>query len=203
MKKLVLASLIGTALSASVVAGEGLEKIDTTFADLDNDDNRYISREEADDDEIFAHFSKIDANSDMRISMEEFNRHVTKHPQHFDGDVVASVKAMKHSMVELHDTPAVPPKDEKLTYELHENAKTEVKDDVVEKEVKVETETTIIAKSEFDMMDINSDGTLTKAEASRSGVAKAFDSIDRNDDELISRTEYSTLQQERDSDSDE
>lgn len=203
MKKLILASLIGTALSATAMAGEGLEKIDTTFADLDNDDNRYISREEADDDEIFAHFSTIDVNSDMRISLQEFNNHVSKHPQHFDGDVVASVKSMKHSMGELHDTPAVPPKDEKLTYELHESAKSEIKDDVVKKEVNVETETTIIAKSKFDMMDINSDGSLTKAEASRSGVTEDFDRFDRNNDEVITRIEYSTLQQERNSDSDE
>ena len=66
-------------------------KIDTTFADLDNDDNRYISREEADDDEIFAHFSIIDVNSDMIISPQEFNNHFSMHPHHFDGDGVASV----------------------------------------------------------------------------------------------------------------
>lgn len=203
MKKLFLASLIGTALSASAFASEGLEKIDTTFADLDNDDNGYISREEADDDEVFAHFSKIDVNSDMRLSIKEFNDHVTKYPQHFDGDVVASVKSMQHSMSEPQDTTAVPVKDKKLTHDLHAKANAQTSEKVVEKEVKVKTEKTVIAKSKFDLMDMNNDGTLTKAEASRSGVTEDFDKIDMNDDELISRVEYSKFKSISMTDSDE
>ena len=203
MKKLVLATLIGSAISASAFAGEGLEKIDTTFADLDNDDNGYISREEADDDEIFAHFAKIDVNSDMRLSIKEFNNHVTKYPQYFDGDVVASVKSMQHSMNDPEDTTAVPVKDKKLTHELHAKAKAQTSDKVVEKEVKVKTEKTVIAKSKFDLMDVNNDGSLTKAEASRSGVTQDFDKIDMNDDELISRVEYSKFKSSPMTDSEE
>jgi len=42
MKKLTIATLISAALSTAAFAGNGIEKIDTTFADLDNDDNGYI-----------------------------------------------------------------------------------------------------------------------------------------------------------------
>ena len=101
MKKLTLVTLISTALSAGAFAGDHKDKIDTTFADLDNDDNGYISREEADDDDIYAHFSQIDLNEDMRLSIKEFNTHVTNNPEHFEGDVVASVQSMKNNVEEV------------------------------------------------------------------------------------------------------
>ncbi|WP_394223204.1 calcium-binding protein [Alteromonas gracilis] len=206
MKKLTIATLISAALSAGAFAGNGLEKIDTTFADLDNDDNGYISREEADDDEIFAHFSKIDANSDMKLSIKEFNAHVMKYPHHFDGEVVASAKAMKKSMndgtIETEvvidsdlDEHVASVKDKKMTHELRAETKSETGEKVLKKQVAVTTEKTVIAKSEFEMMDANNDGELTKAEASRSGVTRDFDKIDVNDDELITRNEYARYQQ--------
>lgn len=203
MKKLALASLIGTVISANALAGESVEKIETAFAELDNNENSYISQQEAKGNEIFEHFSKIDVNSDKKISLEEFNSHVINHPQHFDPDLVASVESMKHNMSDIHDTPSVSTKDEKLTYELHENAQSEIEDDGVEPDIDVETDALAIAKSEFDMMDVNNDGKLTKAEASRSGVTKDFDKIDANDDELISRVEYSKLNRDTDSESGE
>ncbi|WP_269520611.1 calcium-binding protein [Alteromonas sp. BMJM2] len=203
MKKLALASLIGTVISANALAVESVEKIETAFAELDNNDNSYIPQQEAKGNKIFAHFSKIDVNSDKKISLEEFNSHVINQPQHFDRDLVASVETMKHNMSDIHDTPSVSTKDERLTYELQENAQTEIKDDEFEPKIDVETDAVAIAKSEFDMMDVNNDGKLTKAEASRSGVTEDFDNIDENGDELISRVEYSTLQRNTDSKSDE
>jgi hypothetical protein len=50
-------------------------------------------------------------------------------------------------------------------------------------------------------MDANSDGKLTKAEASRSGVTRDFDNIDANDDELITRTEFKRYQSKSESNS--
>ena len=47
----------------------------------------------------------------------------------------------------------------------------------------------------------NSDGKLTKAEASRSGVTRDFDNIDANDDELITRTEFKHYQSKYESNS--
>ena len=214
MKKLTIATLISAALSAGAFAGDDMEKIDTTFVDLDNDDNGYISQEEADDDEIYAHFSKIDANSDMQLSIEEFNTHVMKHPQHFDDEVLATVKSMKESMgkkgtieteVEVDadvDEVVAATQDKRLTHELR--AETELKANGDLKKTKVEkvskdtvindktviADEAVIARSKFEMMDANSDGKLTKAEASRSGVTRDFDNIDANDDELITRTEF-------------
>ena len=218
MKKLTIATLISAALSAGAFAGDDMEKIDTTFVDLDNDDNGYISREEADDDEIYAHFSKIDANSDMKLSIEEFNTHVMKHPQHFDDEVLATVKSMKESMgkkgtVETEvkvdaevDEVVAATKDKRLTHELR--AETELKANGDLKKTKVEkvskdtvindktviADEAVIARSKFEMMDANNDGELTKAEASRSGVTRNFDKIDLNDDELITRTEFKRYQ---------
>ncbi|OJF68601.1 calcium-binding protein [Alteromonas sp. V450] len=214
MKKLTIATLISAALSTAAFAGNGIEKIDTTFVDLDNDDNGYISREEADDDEIYAHFSKIDTNSDMQLSINEFNSHVMQHPQHFDDEVLSTVKSMKESMVANGtietkvkvdtdvDEIVAATKDKRLTHELraetellnNENLKEttveRVAKDTVVHDKTVIADEAVIARSKFEMIDANSDGKLTKAEASRSGVTRDFDKIDANDDELITRTEF-------------
>ena len=221
MKKLTIDTLISTALSAGAFAGEELDKIDTTFADLDNDDNGYISREEADDDEISDHFAKIDANSDMQLSVKEFNTHVKKHPQHFDDEVVASAQSMKASMrsqgtmetdvnVDTDvDEVVAATKDNRLTHELRAKSELKANGELMEKNVDVAADNavaadkTVIAVNQFEMMDANSDGELTKAEASRSGVTRNFDKIDANDDELITRTEYSQYQTETKDSSDE
>ena len=221
MKKLTIATLISTALSAGAFAGEELDKIDTTFADLDNHDNGYISREEADDDEISDHFAKIDANSDMQLSIKEFNTHVKKHPQHFDDEVVSSAQSMKASMrsqgtmetdvnVDTDvDEVVAATKDKRLTHELRAKSELKANGELMEKNVDVAADNaltadkTVIAANQFEMMDANSDGELTKAEASRSGVTRNFDKIDANDDELITRTEYSQYQAETKDSSDE
>ncbi|WP_414828490.1 calcium-binding protein [Alteromonas sp. H39] len=193
MKKLTLVTLISAALSASAIAGDHQEKIDTTFADLDNDDNGYISREEADDNDIYAHFSNIDLDNDMRLSIKEFNTHVTNNPEHFDGDVVASVQSMKNSVEEVDPkTVSAAGDDHKMDAKMHAKTKAESGGKMIEKEVKVKK--TVVAESEFDLMDTDNDGELTKAEASRGGVIQNFDDIDINGNELITRVEYSQYQ---------
>ena len=193
MKKLTLVTLISAALSAGAVAGEDKDKIDSTFADLDNNDNGYISREEADDDDIYEHFSNIDMNNDMRLSMKEFNTHVTNNPDHFHGDVVASVQKMSNSVEEVDPkTVSAAGNDHKMDASMHAKTKAESAGKMIEKEVKVKK--TVVAESEFDLMDTDNDGELTKAEASRSGVIQNFDEIDMNGNELITRVEYSQYQ---------
>ena len=60
MKKLTIASTILAALSlAACSSNQGLEKIDSDFASLDNDSDGFISKTEADDDSIWQHFSNI------------------------------------------------------------------------------------------------------------------------------------------------
>jgi len=73
MKKLTLASTILAALTLSACsANSSLAKIDSDFGSLDNDDDGYISKVEADDDDIWEHFSNIDTNMDEQISRKEF-----------------------------------------------------------------------------------------------------------------------------------
>ena len=77
MKKLTLAATILASLSlAAFSSNQGLEKIDSDFASLDNDSDGYISKVEADDDSIWGHFSNIDTNMDNEISRKEFNTYM-------------------------------------------------------------------------------------------------------------------------------
>ncbi|MCF2900258.1 EF-hand domain-containing protein [Pseudoalteromonas sp. OFAV1] len=77
MKKLTLASTILAALSLSACsASNSLAKIDSDFGSLDNDNDGYISKVEADDGAIWEHFSNIDTNMDEQISRTEFNAYM-------------------------------------------------------------------------------------------------------------------------------
>ncbi|WP_405632025.1 EF-hand domain-containing protein [Pseudoalteromonas sp. Ld20] len=76
MKKLTLASTILAALSLSACSTSSMPKIDSNFGSLDNDDDGYISKVEADDDNIWEHFSNIDTNMDEQISRKEFNSYM-------------------------------------------------------------------------------------------------------------------------------
>ena len=82
MKKLTIATLISTALSTMAFAGDDMEKIASSFANLDKDGNGYVSRAEAKDSDIFAHFTRIDKNADTQLSMKEFDAHIERYPQH-------------------------------------------------------------------------------------------------------------------------
>ncbi len=202
MKKLTLVTLISAALSTGAVAGYQKDKIDSKFAELDNNDNGYISREEADDDDIYEHFSNMDINDDMRVSMKEYNTHVTNNPEHFDDDVVTSVQMMSNSVEEVDPkTVSGAGDDHKMDASMHAKSQAESGGKMMEKEVKVKK--TIVAESEFDLMDTDDDGELTKAEASRSGVIQNFDEIDMNGNELITRVEYSQYQRSMTDDYDE
>ena len=77
MKKLTLATTILATLSlAACASSQGLDKIDSDFASLDNDSDGFISKVEADDDNIWGHFSNIDTNMDEEISRKEFNAYM-------------------------------------------------------------------------------------------------------------------------------
>ncbi|WP_405600276.1 MULTISPECIES: EF-hand domain-containing protein [unclassified Pseudoalteromonas] len=77
MKKLTLAATILASLSlAACSSHQGLDKIDSDFASLDNDSDGYISKVEADDDNIWEHFSNIDTNMDNEISRKEFSTYM-------------------------------------------------------------------------------------------------------------------------------
>ncbi|GAC35542.1 EF-hand domain-containing protein [Paraglaciecola polaris] len=53
-----------------------MDKISSTFKSLDNDRDGFISKEEADDDDIWEHFAKIDGDKDNEISRLEFDTYM-------------------------------------------------------------------------------------------------------------------------------
>ncbi|WP_199611001.1 EF-hand domain-containing protein [Flocculibacter collagenilyticus] len=55
------------------------DRIENSFAALDNDSSGYISIEEADDDDISNHFGYIDTNNDRRVSQYEFTSYINKY----------------------------------------------------------------------------------------------------------------------------
>lgn len=196
MKKLTLVTLISSALSAGAIAGDHKEKIESSFADLDNDDNGYISREEADDDDIYEHFATIDMNGDMMLSKKEFKTHVTNNPQHFEDDVVASVQTLAADVEEVDPKTVSAAGEDDVAAEQTANVEvtTEREIDTDDGEVTMETEKTVVAKGDFEMMDIDNNGEITLDEAEKSGVELHFDDIDLNDDELVTRVEYTQYQ---------
>lgn len=78
MKKLlILATFI---FSGAAFAAGDMEKIDSTFDSLDNNDDAFISQEEADDDNVWGHFTAIDTDGDKRLSQTEFNTYIRTNP---------------------------------------------------------------------------------------------------------------------------
>jgi hypothetical protein len=79
MKKYLV--LIATTLfSASLFAADDMRKIDTDFDSLDNNDDGYVSQEEADDNNVWDHFANIDTDADQRLSEAEFRSYATSNP---------------------------------------------------------------------------------------------------------------------------
>ncbi|MGB3623936.1 hypothetical protein FT643_12455 [Ketobacter sp. MCCC 1A13808] len=78
MKKLMIFTAAAT-LSTFAMAGD-VEKIDTDFDSLDNNDDMHISQEEADDNNISHYFSEIDSNEDKVLSLEEYRDYIVSHP---------------------------------------------------------------------------------------------------------------------------
>ena len=79
MTRTKLATLVAALFSVSVFAGPDFDKIGSTFKELDNDQDGLISKEEADDDEIWEHFSLIDSNSDGNLSQKEYSSYMDKY----------------------------------------------------------------------------------------------------------------------------
>ncbi len=78
MKKLMIFAAAAS-LSSFAIAGD-VEKIDTDFDSLDNNDDMHISQEEADDNNISHYFTEIDTNEDKVLSLEEYRDYVANHP---------------------------------------------------------------------------------------------------------------------------
>ncbi|GGW93619.1 hypothetical protein [Alteromonas halophila] len=101
MKKLTLVTLISSALSAGVMAGDHSHKIAMSFSDLDKNNDGYVSRDEATNTAIAKHFDTMNMDENGKLSVKEFNTHVSNNPSHFTGDVVASVQAKDNGVQEV------------------------------------------------------------------------------------------------------
>lgn len=80
MKKALVFSA-AAALSGLAFAGSDMEKIDTDFDSLDNNDDMKVSLEEADDNNIGNYFADIDSNEDKVLTIEEYRAFITRHPE--------------------------------------------------------------------------------------------------------------------------
>ena len=92
MKKLTLAVIVSAAMSTSAFANDHMEKIDSTFADLDSDKNGMISMSEAQNSSVKGYFDALDTNSDDSVSQNEFITYMESQPSKFSEDVKENVR---------------------------------------------------------------------------------------------------------------
>lgn len=69
-----------------------LPKIETEFDDLDNNDDAFISRSEAGDDDLYEHFIHMDRNDDSMVSVSEYNDYLEEY-----GNIVATKELMERT----------------------------------------------------------------------------------------------------------
>ena len=79
MKKLIYLAFAAI-FATSAFAGGDKNKITSDFDSLDNNNDQYVSQEEADDNDVWSHFSQIDQNGDNQLSADEFNNFIRENP---------------------------------------------------------------------------------------------------------------------------
>ncbi len=186
MKKLITAIAVSTAITACTPAEENI-KIDTNFAELDEDQNGYLTERETESHAIASYFEKMDVDLNKRISVNEFNDYLTTTPEVFNEDIqtAAAVELEQDdNREELGNTDTV--RDNMNRDDDNELKNTE--------EFMPKSDDELIASSEFDMMDTDRNGEVSKSEAARSGLVEEFSRVDTNNDQLITMVEYSEYQ---------
>ncbi|MCW8195872.1 EF-hand domain-containing protein [Proteobacteria bacterium 005FR1] len=79
---------------ADVVTNPALmPKIETEFSELDNDGDGFISRAEADDDDMYEHFTRMDINNDSLVSDYEFESYLREY-----GTIVATEEVLDEAL---------------------------------------------------------------------------------------------------------
>ncbi|QJR82133.1 EF-hand domain-containing protein [Alteromonas pelagimontana] len=198
MKKLLLVTVIGAALSACSPAGDDMEKIESTFAELDENSNGYLTNAEVDDEGVASYFTKIDTDSDQQISKNEFESYLQSNPESFEDDIIQT--AQKNSKGDIE--PGYARGQSGNNDATVNNQSSALEQNTAQRTSPAQQSNNgRIAKAEFDRMDVDKSGELTKAEASRDGVNEAFNDIDENNDQLLSRMEYVDFYQNRNSSS--
>lgn len=192
MKKLLIAAAI-TSLSATAFADDASNKVDRTFSQLDSNDDGVLMAEEINETPLAEKMKALDENSDETISASEFDAFIIDNPDMFTNKVFDKMEADRkkdgldepmetttytEDLVDTRniDATAVPPK--KMVME------------------QPGTKTEVVAASEFELLDLDQDGTLTKSEAMQSQMDLDFSEMDSNDNEMISQQEYASYIEE-------
>ncbi len=186
MKKRMTAIALCVVITACTPAEENV-KIDSNFADLDEDQNGYLTERETESQAIANYFEKMDVDLNKRISVNEFNDYLTTTPEVFDEDVqeAAAIELEQDSLRENQERTDIV-RDDLERDRINDVENTE--------EFSPKTDSELMASSEFEMMDTDNNGELSKAEAARSGLVEEFSRVDTNNDQLISMVEYSKYQ---------
>ncbi len=183
MKKLTLATLISGMFAFGALAADDVDPIESTFAALDNDENGYISREEADDDDIIDFFARMDTNSDNRISHAEYDNFKSSTPEAFEADLLTA-SAQTEAEIEMREQHM--DGEDKTNVLVTQTEKVETTRELTTMDSEVEAK----VETDFMKMDADRDGEIARNEAEQPEVLENFDEIDTNDDHVITRVEY-------------
>ncbi|MCW8092997.1 EF-hand domain-containing protein [Alteromonas sp. ASW11-130] len=186
MNKLLISAAVIATVTACTPAHENL-KIDTNFANLDKDQNGYLTEKETESQAIANYFEKIDVDMNRRISVNEFNDYLTTTPEVFEENVQAAavVDLERDSLRENND---------RSDYANEANNTEKEMQTTKNEEFTTENDAHLMAASEFDMIDTDRNGELSKSEAAMSGLVEEFSRIDENNDQLITMVEFSNYQ---------
>ncbi|WP_262992353.1 hypothetical protein [Alteromonas salexigens] len=192
MQTKLLVTLISGAISASAVAGSHQELITATFEQLDENSNGMLTVKETSSHTIQQYFDSIDSNEDKRISRNEFNAYLVANPEHFDNDVqdTAQPGAPGNLAPEPVTKRAKQIADNKSSVIDKEAA--EASEEMRSLEVKKQE---VVTDYQFDLIDVDENGELSKTELEEHGTGEAFEEMDKDDNKVISRTEYDTFYQ--------
>ena len=157
MRPIALLTLCLATLTSSAFAQMDTDTISMQkqFADLDTDNDGYLSADEV-KDTLGMEFTAIDNNVDGLISPQEYTGFARLHSEHGDSSAEPVNSAMS-------------PTEQQMVEDAKEHA---------------------IATNEFDTMDIDKDGTVSKEEALEMGVSETFAEMDGDGDQIITRVEY-------------
>jgi Ca2+-binding EF-hand superfamily protein len=170
--------LSSTALALLLAAGSAYsqttktpqEPITQDFETLDENDDGFVSRQEADDENVWYHFTAIDADRDHKLSKDEFVNYIRQE------------EPLLGEQLPLEELPQA---------YLRERTGVGSNADVV-------TNPELLPKiqTEFAGLDNDGDGFISLAEAADDYANEHFTHIDINDDGMLSEYEFETYLRE-------
>ena len=186
MKKLLIAAAI-TSTSATAFADDTTDKVTKTFSQLDSNDDGVLMADEINETPLAEKMAALDENSDEAISASEFDAFITDNPDMFTNRVFDKMEADR-KMDGLDDPMETTTYTEDLVDTRNIDATAVPPEKMVMEQPGAKPE--VIASAEFELLDVNQDGMLTKAEAMQSETDLDFSDMDADEDEMITQQEY-------------